>query len=148
MNVLAQSTQVTTIEVTSVDAGAVFAVSGITMFVWFAIWIVMIIAMWKIFVKAGQEGWKSIIPFYNTWTLFEIAGKPGWWMFLMLVPFVNLVVAIILALELAKVFGKSTMFAIVGLWFFSIIGFLMLAFGDAKYTKPQVSGPTTPASTE
>jgi mannose/fructose/N-acetylgalactosamine-specific phosphotransferase system component IID len=25
----------------------------------------MIAAMWKIYEKAGQEGWKAIIPFYT-----------------------------------------------------------------------------------
>lgn len=33
-----------------------------------------IIGQWKLFVKAGQPGWKSIIPFYNTYTLCEMVG--------------------------------------------------------------------------
>lgn len=133
---LFSQTQITTYEVTTVDAGTVYTISGAMMLWILAVTAVLIIAMWKIFVKAGVDGWKSIIPFYNTWTLFEIAGKPGWWMFLMMIPVVNFIVSIILALELAKVFGKSSLFGIVGLWLFSLIGMLMLAWGDATYTKP------------
>jgi len=41
-----------------------------------------------------------------------------------------------LALDLAKSFGKSAAFGIIGLWLFNIIGFLILAFGDATYQGP------------
>lgn len=93
-------------------------------------------SMWKIFVKAGRPGWAGIIPIYNTMVLAEIVGKPMWWGLLTLVPCVGIVVAIILLIELAKCFGKSVVFAIVGLLLFGIIGLPILAFGDAKYTKP------------
>ena len=36
--------------------------------------ILTIIANWKIFTKAGEKGWKSLIPIYNTIILFKIAG--------------------------------------------------------------------------
>lgn len=40
-----------------------------------AIVVFLIVGEWKLFVKAGKQGWKSIIPFYNTYVLFtEIAG--------------------------------------------------------------------------
>ena len=32
----------------------------------------MVIASWKIFEKAGEAGWKSIIPIYNVYILFKI----------------------------------------------------------------------------
>ena len=34
--------------------------------------ILMIISMWKIYVKAGKPGWGSIIPIYNLILLLEI----------------------------------------------------------------------------
>lgn len=43
--------------------------------------IVLIIAKWKLFKKAGKHGWEAIIPFYSTWVLIEIAGL-NWWYFL------------------------------------------------------------------
>lgn len=42
-------------------------------FVSFAIWIAMVVAVWKIFEKAGEEGWKSLIPIYNNYILCKIA---------------------------------------------------------------------------
>jgi hypothetical protein len=92
-----------------------------------------IVIMWKFYKKAGRPGWASIVPFYNTWVLCEIAGRPGWWMFLQLIPIVNIVVTIIVALDIAKKFGKGGAFGFFGLWLFSIIGYAILAFGDAQY---------------
>lgn len=40
--------------------------------------VVYFIGLWKLFKKAGVDGWKSLIPFYNTFVLAEIAGI-GWW---------------------------------------------------------------------
>jgi hypothetical protein len=107
------------------------------------VYIVEVIAFWKLFQKAGRPGWPAIIPIYNTWVLFEIAGKPGWWALLGLsgiIPVLGLVggiaffvLYIIAMLELARRFGKSTTFAVVGLIIFSIVGLLILAFGPAKY---------------
>ena len=133
----------------SSGGGAFFAVFLILALI---VAIVAIVALWKIFEKAGEKGWKAIIPIYNSWTLFEIAGKPGWWALIALVPYVGSVVAIVLyiiaALELAKRFGKSTTFAVVGLIIFSLVGLLILGFGDAKYTgtKKTTIPPAAPAT--
>ena len=97
-------------------------------------WAIMAVAGWKIFEKAGVEGWKALIPFYNNSLFLEIGGYNGWLFVLIFVPYVgSLVVAILMALGLAKNFGKSVMFAIFGLLIFSIVGYLMLAFGSDKY---------------
>jgi hypothetical protein len=118
-----------------------------------------IVAFWKVFTKAGRPGWASIIPVYNAWVLFEISGKPGWWAFTVLlgvipiVGFIPYIVLYILAmLELAKRFGKSTTFAVVGMIIFSLIGLLILGFGDAEYNtegadyKPKTRPPVAPPS--
>ena len=31
------------------------------------------VAWWRIFTKAGEKGWKILIPFYNTFTIGKIA---------------------------------------------------------------------------
>ena len=94
--------------------------------------VIMIVANWKIFTKAGREGWKAIIPIYNTWVLFEIAGMNGAMSLLLFVPVANVVMSIICYLNLAKVFGKDTGFA-VGLILLNPIFMLILAFGKDKY---------------
>lgn len=120
---------------TSTSTGlAIF--SGVWLFVWLVLAVALIVAYWKIFTKAGVEGWKSLIPFYNTYTIFRIAGRNGWWFLGLLVPFVNIIVLIVLSVDLAKHFGKSTAFGIFGLFIFSVIGYLMLGFDDSKYVGP------------
>ena len=95
--------------------------------------VLSIVGMWKTFEKAGQPGWAAIIPFYNLYIALVIAGKPIWWMaLLILVPVVNLVMAILLGIAFAQKFGKGTGFG-VGLALLSFIFFPMLGFGDAKY---------------
>ncbi len=44
-----------------------------------------------------------------------------------------LVLYVLIALELAKKFGKDTTFAVLWLIIFSLVGILILGFGDAKY---------------
>jgi ABC-type sulfate transport system permease subunit len=105
------------------------------MLVWLAVLILMIVSLWKIFTKAGQPGWASIVPFYNIIVMLQIAGKPLWWLVLLLIPFVNIIFGIILLLALARSFGKGGGF-VVGMIFFPFIFYPILAFGDSKYTKP------------
>lgn len=107
------------------------------MIFWLALIVLSVVALWKVFTKAGEEGWKSLIPFYNTYTLFRIAGRNGWWFLAMFVPIVNFVVLVMLALDLAKHFAKSAVFAIFGLLLFPLVGYMMLAFGEAKYVGPK-----------
>jgi hypothetical protein len=99
---------------------------------WLAFAILMIAACWKIFTKAGQPGWASIIPIYNWYILCKIVGRPGWWVILMLIPFVNFIIGIILCIDLAKSFGKGAGFGI-GLILLSVIFFPILGFGSAQY---------------
>jgi len=38
--------------------------------------LVMVVSLWKIFTKAGQPGWASIIPIYNTVVILEPLPTP------------------------------------------------------------------------
>ena len=111
-----------------------------------------IIAMWKIFTKAGEAGWKSIIPIYNIYTYCKIVGL-NFWIWILLIPivigvitaFINsedisssiasiygLVVEIVFAIRLGKAFDKGTGFKI-GLVLLPNIFQLVLAFDSSKY---------------
>ncbi|MDB5178720.1 MAG: hypothetical protein JWN01_663 [Patescibacteria group bacterium] len=116
-------------------------VSLVIALVWLALVVVAVVGMWKVFTKAGKPGWASLVPFYNTYVLLKIAGRPGWWLVLFFVPFVNIVIWLLLAIDLAKAFGKSTAFGVVGLWLFSLVGILMLGYGKAGYRAPKVDSP-------
>ncbi|WP_173326832.1 DUF5684 domain-containing protein [Sharpea azabuensis] len=118
--------------------------------------ILTVIAMWKIFNKAGRSGILSLIPVVNTWVLFEIAGFPGivslfGWIGLLclglvaipalgaLLMFVGLaliliflVACLIFNFRLSSVFGHGFLFGL-GLCFFNTIFLLILGFGSSKY---------------
>ena len=111
-----------------------------------------IIVMWKIFKKAGKEGWIAIIPIYNVYTLFEITWGNGWYFLLIftsIIPFLGwiacIVIMVMTMIKLAKAFGKDGGFA-VGLIFLSIIFMAILAFDKSTYLGVPASGSNmTPA---
>jgi hypothetical protein len=104
----------------------------IILFIELAIFILIIAGMWKVFVKAGQPGWAAIVPIYNIIVLLQISGKPVWWILLFLIPVVNLVIAILVGIAIAKNFGKSDAFG-VGLGLLGFVFYPILGFGDAQY---------------
>ena len=107
------------------------AVAGMGVFL--AIIVVFLIACrWKIYSKAGKPGWACIVPIYNIIVLLQIIKKPVWWFLLLLVPFVNIVILLIMQIQLAKVFGKGVGFGL-GLIFFAPIFLAILALGSAEY---------------
>ncbi|MDD3184472.1 MAG: DUF5684 domain-containing protein [Anaerostipes sp.] len=131
---------------------------GIVFIAIFVVWVLEVIAGWKIFQKAGEPGWKSIIPIYSSYISYKIAwngmmfwitlaigivynllikGEPG---FMTIAAGAIMIVNIILYCmyngKMAKAFGKGTGFA-VGLVFLNPIFKLILGFGNARYEGPQ-----------
>lgn len=102
------------------------------MIIWLAVVVLMIAALWKVFEKAGEPGWAAIVPIYNLYVMLKIAGRPGWWILLFLIPFVNFIIAIVVAFDVSKRFGKGAGFAI-GLILLPFIFYPLLAWGDARY---------------
>lgn len=92
----------------------------------------MIVAMWWIFAKAGEAGWKAVVPFYNTYILYKITWGNGLYFLLLLIPCVNIVIQIITSVKLAKVFGKGIGFTL-GLIFLGPVFQLILAFDSSEY---------------
>jgi hypothetical protein len=105
---------------------------GIGAIIGLLIAVIVIASMWKIFTKAGEPGWAAIIPIYNLIVLLKIAGRPLWWILLLLIPFVNLIVVILVYIDLARKFGKGAGYGI-GLALLGPIFLPMLAFSDAQY---------------
>ena len=122
--------QETGYEATGGAAGAV--VGLVMMVVYLAIMVLIIAGMWKVFVKAGKPGWACLIPIYNVIVLLEIAGKELWWIILLLIPFVNFVVLILVGIAIAEKFGKGAGFG-VGLALLPMVFYPILGFGDARY---------------
>lgn len=129
---------VDTVGMTAASTGVMVAYIIITL----AVAVVSIIAMWKIFTKAGKPGWAAIVPVYNFVVLYQIVGMNPLWLLVlvgMIIPFVNFIAAIaffvltiLVDIKLAKAFGKSGAFA-VGLIFLPFIFQCILAFDKSEY---------------
>ncbi len=128
----------TTTSTSVFDWGWILAlIAGIWIFI-LLIWIFIIFCKWRIFKKAGRQGWEAVIPIYSTWILFEIVGLKGWYVLLNFIPFIGnlifFIFSIIANIRLAKSFGKDGAFAI-GLILIPIVFLPILAFGKSTYTK-------------
>jgi hypothetical protein len=118
----------------SVPSGMAAMGTGILIF-YLVILVLMIASMWKIFIKAGKPGWAAIIPIYNFIVLLEIVGKPNWWILLLIIPFVNFIILIIITHRLSISFGQGVGTTIL-LIILPFIGYPMLGFGSASYSGP------------
>lgn len=111
------------------------------------IWILTVIGKWKLLTKAGEKGWKAIIPIYDTYTLCQITGVNPLWVLIVICgsmvgaifPILNIVAyalsiyfMILLSVSVAKSFGKESGYA-AGLIFLAPIFYLMLGCGKSTY---------------
>ncbi len=125
--------------------GAMVMFGMVTWLVSMAIAVVVLIAMWKLFTKAGKPGWASIVPIYNTIVMLEIVGRPIWWIILLLIPFVNIVIGIMVVIDFAKAYGKGAGYGVLML-FFPYIMYPILAFSkDTTYVGPVAAAAGAPA---
>jgi len=114
---------------------AIAQTSGIGMValgVYLVILLVNIIGYWKIHTKAGQPGWAIFVPIYNVIVWLNICQRPLWWFLLLLIPFVNIVVAFMLVFDMARLFNRSIMFGF-GLIFLPLIFYPILGLGNSRY---------------
>ena len=107
--------------------------TGVIAFLWY---VLVALAMWLVFAKAGWPGILALIPIVNIVILVKIAGYSGWLALLYLIPIVNVVFSIIVAIKVGATFGKGGAWSFFLLWLVAFIGYLILGLGDAKYTKP------------
>ena len=134
---------------------AIFAGFGligwIIAFVW---WLIKTIALWKAFTKAGEAGWKAIIPIYHTYIEYKLAGMKNWFWYGLLIAVIFWVIAafipdqqqlltdiacaivwiiyIIVTFKFARKFGWGVFTSILFVLFYPIC-ILILGFGDSKY---------------
>lgn len=111
------------------------SVSPVLIIIYIALAIFFIVCEWILFKKAGKPGWAILIPFYNLYVLFDIVYGKGIKFLLLLVPLLNIVVGIAYYIRLAQVYGKSTGFGVLNL-FFPFICIPILAFGKSEYQGP------------
>lgn len=110
----------------------VFAEALIPAIIVIILTIVIMVALWVVFEKAGEPGWAAIVPIYNIIVLLKVAGKPAWWVLLFICPCVNIIVSFVVWYSVAQRFGQGTGFS-VATALFPFICVPILAFGGAKF---------------
>lgn len=125
--------------------GAVGGVMIVASIIVLIMGIIMIIANWKIFTKAGKEGWECLIPIYSTVVLFKIVGISPWLIllyFTSIIPVIGSLAVIGLTIyvyyKLSKAFGHDIGFTI-GLLLLNPIFMMILGFGSSEYQLNQTT---------
>lgn len=116
----------------------VFALSGVSGLVSLALYVLVVVALWRVFTKAGHPGWLALIPIVNAVFLVKIAGFSGWFTLLYLIPIVGLVFHIITSLRVGRAFGHGAVFSVFLLVVLPLIGFLVIAFSDDVYRAERI----------
>ena len=98
-------------------------------------------ALWGMLGKAGLPKWGGFVPFYNLYLTVKMAGYNGWLFLLYIIPLVNIVWSIVVALRLGKAFGKSGVFSFFLMWLLSIIGYFVCSYDASTYRQPVTGAP-------
>lgn len=113
--------------------GVLFAIFSWALVVAAIISIAVAIGLWKMFEKAGYEGYRAIIPLYNMYTMTEMAGMNGWYFLLCLIPYIGVMIWLVMvSSKIALAFGKDNAYA-VGLILLPYVFYPVLGFSNAQY---------------
>ena len=121
---------------------------GVILTITLIVTILRIIAMWKVFTKANEKGWKAIIPIYNMITYYKISGVTPWLYLITILAsilsvvsnttivsialLVTIIITIYQTSNLAKSFGKGIGYTL-GLLFLNTIFLYIIGFGNVTY---------------
>jgi signal peptidase I len=86
------------------------------------------VGMYGMFKKAGIEGWKAFVPFYNTWCIVEKIKLNKKWFFFQLVPIAGQFVTIWITIKWVEHFGRfdfthHAMAVFIPFVYFPVLGF-------------------------
>jgi len=97
------------------------------------------IGYWKLFEKAGQPGWKGLIPVYSDYIVLKLSGRPGWWLIWLFIPVVNVIVGIGVYIDFIKSYGKFTLRDKAAGIFLSFIFLPKWGFDNTQYWGPSTT---------
>ena len=73
-----------------------------------SIQVIHFLGTWKLYIAAGEDPWKAIIPVYNAIVFLKILHRPSWWVLLLFLPIINLMMFMVLWVDTVKHFGKNS----------------------------------------
>lgn len=144
------------------DLAIIFGMfSGVIILLSVAVSIFMLVVQWRLFKKAGDKGWKILIPIYNIYTYYKLFWAPRWFWITFLLGVATVmtgamltpetavlmgivstvaaigsgIIGIVSCVKMARSFGQGGAFA-VGLIFVGPVFQAILAFGRYEYVGP------------
>ncbi|MFK7900010.1 MAG: signal peptidase I [Cyclobacteriaceae bacterium] len=66
------------------------------------------IGFYFLFPKAGQEGWKGLVPFYNYYIWTKVVGRPWWYAIVAFTPIFGTFLSLSMCIDMAKSFNKNS----------------------------------------
>ena len=90
------------------------------------------IGMYGMFKKAGMEGWKALVPFYNTWCMVEKMELKKYWFFLQFIPIAGQFITIWICIKFVEHFGRFGFWHHAAAVFFPFIYFPYLGYSNSE----------------
>lgn len=104
---------------------AILAMLGTYAVMIIGLYVVQVIAYWKLFTKAGEPGWKSIIPFYNSYILFKIAWSTKFFWLMLAVAVGGGFIGGILAALLSETAAVVVAFVMIVYWIIAVFAIVI-----------------------
>jgi signal peptidase I len=102
-------------------------------------YLLLSVSLYFLFPKAGEAGWKGLIPGLNFVTWNKIIGQPAWKALWLLVPIVNIFVFVGMNVDMVRSFRKYSFWHSAIAVIYAPAIFFYLAFSkDEKYDGPTV----------
>lgn len=96
-----------------------------------------LVAMGKLYEKAGEHGWAIFVPFYSIWVFLRMGKFPGALSLLAFIPVVGTLIVgvlqIIAAYRIGLRLGKSGAFVLLYI-FLSLIWFIILGYDKSQWS--------------
>ena len=105
-----------------------------TFFIYFIFITINLIALSKIFEKAGFPGWSAYIPIYNIFILIKILDIPTPFIFFYFIPLINILAYAYTCFKLAQCFNKNQIFYTIGIFFLPFVFIPILGFSRSQFT--------------
>lgn len=90
-----------------------------------------------VFRDAGKPAWQALVPVWNYWVWIEVIGKKWWWFALMLVPYINVFMIMLMIVETVKCYRKYSLGqqALAVIFPYAYLPWIGITLSE-KYTEP------------
>ncbi|MCB0626274.1 MAG: signal peptidase I [Saprospiraceae bacterium] len=105
-----------------------------------ASYVLLSLSLYKVFEKAGEAGWKGLVPGLNFMVWCKLIGRPSWYAVFLLIPIVNLFIFVGMAIDLVRSFGRHSFLDSALTFFYAPGMFLFLGLSaKEKYEGPALA---------